>query len=151
MVWRTRRILGSSYLDQGSVYLWFLKQKEVVGTVVVSVNPKASCLADPRIVGVHWDRGARCHSRMRWRYIHSWNNTKCECKTHQVPERVGVSALWNNAKPSNLSHALVLQKGSAHIHYKVVFLYVFEMVKQFCGMKWQKKTLLEVVAEFKLT
>ena len=150
MVWRTTRSLSSSYLYHGFVYLWFLKQKEVIGTVV-SVNPKASCFANTRVVCVHRDREAGFHGRMRWWYICSWNNTKHECKTRQVPEMVGASALWTNAKPSYLSNALVLQKDSACIHYKVIFLYMFEMVKQSCGMKWHKKMLLELVAELKLT
>ena len=144
---RTSRSLGSAYLYHGFVYLWFLKQKEVIGTVVVSVNPKASCLANARIVGVHRDREAGVHSRMRWWYICSWNNRKNECKTHQVPATVGASAFWNNAKPSYLSHAPVLKKDSAHIHFRVIFLHVFERVKQSCAMKWQKKTPLEVIAE----
>lgn len=48
-----------SYLHHGFVYLPFFKEKEVVGTVIVLVNPKASCLANTRIVRVHRHREAR--------------------------------------------------------------------------------------------
>lgn len=51
----------SDNLHHSFVYLPFFKQKQVVGTVVELVNPKASCLANARIVGIHWDREARIH------------------------------------------------------------------------------------------
>lgn len=50
-----------SYLYHGFLYLRFLKEEEVIGAVVVSVDPKASGPADLGVVGVHWDREARSY------------------------------------------------------------------------------------------
>lgn len=51
----------SDYLYHGFLYLRFLKEEEVIGAVVVSVDPKASGPADLGVVGVHWDREARSY------------------------------------------------------------------------------------------
>lgn len=118
MVWRATRSV--SYLHHGFVYLPFFKQKEVVGTVVVLVNPKASCLANTRIVCVHRHREARFRGRMRWWHVGTWNNTKHDHETYGVAKTMGGWGLFSQEHifPHSLYYSLFLsvQLLSLHLH-----------------------------------